>query len=533
MNVRDLTIVLRPRKGWEAVDLGTALSKRYFRDLFRIGFMAFMPVFLVLALCCWKLPLLLPVLIWWLKPLLDRFYLFYLSRRIFGQQVTVKETWREWRRLLLRGTIALLTWRRFAPSRSMTMAISDLENLAGAARSQRIGVLSRMHGGEAVLVTLGGLVLELIGLLSLLFVSQLFMPQGQGPEWDGMVLWFGQGGVGQTVLMLFFGLSYGLLVFLLEPFYLAHGFSLYLNSRTSQEGWDIELRFRELASRVAKTRLQSPASAEPPSSEPSLNQEQKPKFQFVGSKQSLALFLTMGLALLTGGSELLAQELDPQLVVERVLQHEDFTNHVEKYKEWVPNEGSWMERWRQWLKDREGRNGSGSNGARTSSGSGGAFNGVFQLLGYMALALLALVLVVLMVNLFRNRSPLVSERQKKFKRPPPRVIMGMEVTPESLPDDLLGKARHLWSQGEHRLAMSLLYRGALSDLITEQEVGIESSDTESECLTQVEAAAPKILAGYFQLLSSQWMKAAYSNELVEAEAFERLCTTWPFGRRGR
>jgi hypothetical protein len=81
--------------------------------------------------------------------------------------------------------------------------------------------------------------------------------------------------------------------------------------------------------------------------------------------------------------------------------------------------------------------------------------------------------------------------------------------------------------------VSLLYRGALSDLITEQEVGIESSDTESECLAQVEAAAPKILAGYFQLLSSQWMKVAYSNELVQTDAFERLCTTWPFGRRGR
>ena len=38
MNVRDLTLNLRPRSDWEAVDLGTALARRYYRDLFRMGF---------------------------------------------------------------------------------------------------------------------------------------------------------------------------------------------------------------------------------------------------------------------------------------------------------------------------------------------------------------------------------------------------------------------------------------------------------------------------------------------------------------
>ena len=148
MNVRDLSIVLRPRSSWEAVDLGTGLAKRYYRDLFRMGLVGFGPFFLLLALLCWKLPLLLPLVIWWLKPVFDRFYLHYLSRRIFGQEVTVKETWGEWKRLLFKGNFSLLTWRRFLVNRSMVLAVSDLENLTGATRGARVVMSCRVWEEE-------------------------------------------------------------------------------------------------------------------------------------------------------------------------------------------------------------------------------------------------------------------------------------------------------------------------------------------------------------------------------------------------
>ena len=531
MNVRDLTIELRPRSSWEAVDLGTALAKRYYRDLFRMGLIGFGPFFLVLSLLCWKLPFLLPLLVWWLKPLADRFYLFYLSRRIFGEEVTVKETWGQWKSLLFKGAIALLTWRRFSPSRSMTLAVSDLENLAGAIRSQRCGVISRVDGGQAVLITFGALFLEMVGMMSLLILGQLLIPQGQGPEWDAMVVWFGQGGTGQTVLTLLFGLGYGFLVLLLEPFYLANGFALYLNSRTSQEAWDIELRFRELAARVNKTRLQAGdvevSDHSVPNDSTLEEAPQKPRFLFTGSQQSLVIFFSLVL-LVGSGPRLLADERNPQAVVEEVLKHEDFTNHVEKYKEWVPSEDSWMERLGEWMESRE------ANGSESSySTGGGGAGGVFQLVGILALVLLGVILVVLIVNLFKGRSLKEGPQKKGFKRPPPKVVMGMAVTPESLPNDLIAQARHDWSEGRCRTAMSLLYRGALTDFITKEEVVIESSDTESECLAQVETSVSGNLASYFQLLSVQWMKAAYSQEQVEADAFERLCQTWPFERRAR
>ena len=518
MNVRDLSIVLRPRSGWEAVDLGTGLAKRYYRDLFRMGMVGFGPFFLLLALLFWKLPFLLPLVIWWLKPVFDRFYLFYLSRRIFGQEVTVKETWGEWKRLIFKGTFSLLTWRRFLFNRSMVLPVSDLENLTGSTRGVRCGVVSRVGGGAAFLITWGGLFLELLGLMTVAVLMGVLVPEGQGPGWDEWVVWLGQGGGGQTVLTLFLGLCYGMLVLLWEPFYLASGFALYLNSRTSQEGWDIELRFRELAARVGKTRVNLGEST-----------PAKKRTGIAGSGGVLGVLLGAGMLLLALSPQSDAESSDPQEVIGEVLADEDFTNHVEEYTEWVPGENSWLEGLGEWF-EAHWPSGSGGGGG---SGSGAFFGGLLKLVGILALVLLGVVLVVLMVNLIRGRGPKEGRPGRTLKRPPPQVVMGMEVTPESLPDDLLGQARHYWRDGQTRLAMSLLYRGALTKLITEQEVAIESSDTESECLAQVESVVPGTLTTYFQQLSVQWMKAAYSKEEVAADAFESLCATWPFEGRQR
>ena len=40
----------------------------------------------------------------------------------------------------------------------------------------------------------------------------------------------------------------------IEPFYVAGGFSLYLNRRTLLEGWDIELELRRCAARFTNAR---------------------------------------------------------------------------------------------------------------------------------------------------------------------------------------------------------------------------------------------------------------------------------------
>ena len=43
----------------------------------------------------------------------------------------------------------------------------------------------------------------------------------------------------------------------------------------------------------------------------------------------------------------------------------------------------------------------------------------------------------------------------------PSHVRDLDIRPESLPDDIAGAARALWQRGEHRAALSLLYRGEL------------------------------------------------------------------------
>jgi hypothetical protein len=285
-------------------------------------------------------------------------------------------------------------------------------------------------------------------------------------------------------------------VLLLEPFYVAGGFALYLNSRITQEAWDVELRFRELAARAMKV-----SSAE-------VGQASR-----VLRKSVSGLLLAVGLLMFAGGERAVAASPgEPQEVIGEVLQDEDFENHTRTRKEWVPDEGAF-----DWL-----------NGISFGGGAGIA-DGLFLVIKVLALALLVVVIGVVIYYLIRNyRGPREISEKRGLRRPPPQVVMGMAVTPESLPDDLLGQARKRWQEGEARAALSLLYRGALMQLITGQEIAIEASDTESECVGRVKAGVPERMASYFQILSEQWMRVAYSTLAVSDEEFEMLCSGWPF-----
>ena len=58
---------------------------------------------------------------------------------------------------------------------------------------------------------------------------------------------FGGGGDDGSFIGFDDAIAYGAAVLVLEPFYVAAGFGLYLNRRTMLEGWDIEVALRRIA----------------------------------------------------------------------------------------------------------------------------------------------------------------------------------------------------------------------------------------------------------------------------------------------
>jgi len=96
-----------------------------------------------------------------------------------------------------------------------------------------------------------------------------------------------------------------------------------------------------------------------------------------------------------------------------------------------------------------------------------------RVLVWAGVALLAGLLAVYLVRLIRARGPAT----KINRAMAPTHVQDLDIRPESLPDNIGAAARALWDTGEHRAALSLLYRGVLSRLVHVHNVPIRDSST--------------------------------------------------------
>ena len=239
MQVDALAIALRPRPMGEATDLGVALVQSHARSIWR----CYAPVWaltLLFALATIEVAPWLPsVVIFCLKPWLDRTLLFVLARAVFGEATQFNDLWRERRTVFAGQWLATLTLARLSPWRSFTQAIGQLEGLRGKAWRQRRNQLLNGQRGSAMGLQFVYANLEMVLVAGVIALVAWFTPgQGFGQIWrwltDDTLLG------GQAVL----AAMYGTVVLLLEPFYVASGLAMYLNRRVELEAWDIEQAFR-------------------------------------------------------------------------------------------------------------------------------------------------------------------------------------------------------------------------------------------------------------------------------------------------
>ena len=72
MRLDRLTLVLRRRTPWEALDLGGVMLRQWTGPIYRAWFATYVPFSVLLLLLCWQMPNLGVFLVWWLKPAFDR-----------------------------------------------------------------------------------------------------------------------------------------------------------------------------------------------------------------------------------------------------------------------------------------------------------------------------------------------------------------------------------------------------------------------------------------------------------------------------
>jgi hypothetical protein len=102
-------------------------------------------------------------------------------------------------------------------------------------------------------------------------------------------------------------------------------------------------------------------------------------------------------------------------------------------------------------------------------------------------------------------------------------VQGLDIRPESLPEDIGAAALALLEAGREREALSLLYRGALSRAVHRHGIAILASATEGEALRAVNAKLDPPRAAYFADLVALWQRAVYAGERVSVPPIDRLC----------
>jgi len=511
MRLEHLSVTLRPRTPWEAMDLGQALVRAHAAAIWKPWLAMTLTAFVVINAIAWVTgPVwLAAVAMWWLKPLFDRVPLYVLSRAVFSVVPGTTQTLRS-PQVWARGQLfAWLTWRRLDPGRALKLPVDLLEGPRGAVRGERIRVLQQAVLSPAWALAGVGLNLELALFLAITALGPLLwaptasmLPDtlrevadvffAAPPPWAQVcvnaVIW--------TATSIF------------EPFYVGAGFGLYLSRRTQLEAWDVELAFRRLAERA----------------------------QALAGGALLVALLALPLALAAPRAQAAARDdtdARPAQVRELVGTHwrEDdgaFSRGVDRAfadPDLAPKQKveSWVRRHPDTTPDRK----AGPMPAWLE-----ALGQLFGLVTEYGLWLVVGVLVALLLWKLPKWLPWVRDLTVR-ELPPTPILEHADAVVEPLPDDVPAAGRRLWAAGQARAALALLYRASVERLALKLGRPLPPGATEAECLRRARALPDEAARGAFAQVVRAWQGAAYGHLLPEADAFDALVAGWARDFGGR
>jgi hypothetical protein len=181
------------------------------------------------------------LLIFWLKPWLDRSVLFVLSRGLFGQSTRFQDLWKAQRAVWWASLWRTLTLGRLSLRRSFTLPIEQLEGQHGRALRQRRAVLLSGQRGQAFYLQVIFAHVEAFLVLAVCLLPLILVPWS---IWPDLTDWMEAGAPGVMWLSLLQYVAYVCVVGFVEPFFVGAGFGLYISRRVQLEAWDIEQEFR-------------------------------------------------------------------------------------------------------------------------------------------------------------------------------------------------------------------------------------------------------------------------------------------------
>ena len=541
MKLETLTVELRPRSSWEAMELGAALVRRHAGAIWTPWLLVTGAVFVLLNLAAWAVGQiwLAWLLMWWLRPVFDRIAQYVLSRAVFGSVPGTAETLRAQLHWGWKPMLGHLTWRRFSPMRAAMLPIDLLEGADPARLAERRRVIGGGVSGPAVLLTLAcqnfliALVLSAV-LLVTLFVPNELLPEAARAAWAMLTedppAW---------ALIAFNAVDW-LAVAFIEPFYVGAGFGLYLNRRTQLEAWDLEIVFRRMRKRLEAAGttvllalalclpMAMPAHARddntcpfPEESVPGKTVPAKPGATQDGEKQSNDKQTAAADA--ATGEETPQPDVDTRTL--REIFGDDSAKHTafekavaQAYKDPLLRPKLEQTTWERRDKKKD----------KPIDAEPPQLAWLAKLVGFLAeygLWLLVGVLVVALLLTAKRWWPWLLGGLAVAEPEPDPVEMTHLAHTEPLPPDIATVARRLWAQGQPRRALALLYRASVEAMTARVDAHPPPGATEADCLRLSRRMPEAEDRDAFQRMVRIWQYAAYGQRLPAADDFETLVQT--------
>ncbi len=508
MDPENISVEIRPRSPLEAIDLGFAMARQWFFPLWILWITGAGSVFILSYIFfSIHLPAIIFPLIWWLKPVYEKPLVYWLSRALFHEQPGYKWIVKQYFKIIRPKLFADLTYLRFRTNRSFFMPVTILENLRAEEYSNRIKILGHNQGAGKGL-TFISFVFETVIAFSMAAMVTFILPDDlRMTSFRAFIA--GNGNIEAFVLNLtnFAAMS------IMAPFYVAAGFSLYINRRTKLEAWDIEISFKRLMARKAKEKKRFTGKVK------------KRAKKTVSIVLGLLVFLSGSFMPFSNevqaGNDHIISKKEAASVIENILSHEDFgrkeTKSAWKIKEFEKVDydlPEWLENLFKLL-------------GKILILFGNVTKPAGIILEIAAWALGGMLFLFIIYKIGQHRQWFKFQARVSHRKADiPSRLFGLDLSQNTLPDNIVDNVLKLLNQDEIRKALSLLYRGTLVRLINDFNLTIPASATENECLKIIESKQKKNEVIFFKTLTNIWLAMAYGHIIPQRKVIEKVCMTW-------
>lgn len=472
MELNALSFEPRKRNAWQVFDLTLLAVHRWGSKMFVLWFLQASIIFIPMALVFDNVIALL--IVWWLKPVIERPLLHYASQAAFGFKPSTRECLAAILGLGWSKIILLLTWRRFSLQRAFVAPVDQLEGLKGTSRTGRLAVLESLSKHRQGLWLMFCLHIEMIFMFAFSLAIYAMVPGTEDIEFEVELLFLYEDTLGlmSTLTTL---LSYGLIA----PYYVTGGFLGYLNSRVELEGWDIELAFKGMAKRLMPT-------------------------------LSLIILLPLCFAIVDNPLQASTFSVEDvatvRLQIEELYSDEDIVVITQSWQmadqefDEYDFDFEWIVALIEWLVDR----------------FSGDYTWLSALFWGLIIALLGFVLWKL-VGLSRI------EITAKVKPTSPAIPQFVKtVVSRDIPSDLLAAAKAANVAGDTRLALAWLLYHALSFAQKQYGISLDPAMTEGECESSLKQSLTADTFHPYRELIGLWISEAWGHQKTSKESIDHL-----------